>query len=151
LKTTIYGVRKSDIEAIKTKKNWVNIEDHIASQLKVVDHKLMMSLAIQAVDNFNLISYNEAIVNAIDPKSPYAKLVTQFKGFDKVKYSEVSLKRLCNRYAAGVNFSPEAFVQKFIDEGATIEKRYPLLSYLRSAPNKEVADYINLIDTSKGI
>jgi hypothetical protein len=151
LQKTIYGVRKGDIEAIKTQKNWVNIEDHISASLKVVDNKLMMSLAIQAVDNYNLIRYNDSIVNAIDPNSPYAKLVTQFKGFDKVKYSEHSLKRLCNRYAAGVNFSPEAFVQKFVDEGATIDKRYPLLAYLSSVPNTEVAAYINLIDTTKGI
>ena len=151
LQKTIYGVRKGDIEAIKTQKNWVNIEDQIAKSLAVVDNKLMMSLAIQAVDNYNLISYNEAIVNAIDPNSPYAKLVMQFKGFDKIKYSELSLRRLCNRYANGTNFSPEAFVQKFVSEGSAIDKRYPLLAYLRSAPNTEVADYINLIDTTKGI
>ena len=152
LKQTIYGVRKSDINAIKNKKNWVNIETHIASQLKVVDHKLMMSLVMQAVDNFNLLSYTANIVDAIaNPNSPYLKLVNQFKGYEKIRYSEHSLKRLCNRYAPGVNFSPEAFVQKFVNECATIDKRYPLLAYLRSAPNAEVAEYVNMVDTQKGI
>jgi hypothetical protein len=153
LKTTIYGVRKGDIEFIRTQSNWVNIEEHIAKVLsKPIDNKLVMSLVLQAVDNFNLLQYTYNIVSAVtNPNSPYTKLVTQFKGYDKVRYSEQSLKRLCNRYAPGVKFSPEAQVQKFVDECSAISKRYPLLAYLRSAPNAEVADYINLIDTTKGI
>jgi hypothetical protein len=153
LQTTIYGVRKGDIEFIRTQKNWVNIEDHISNVLsKPFDNKLLMSLVLQAVDSFNLLQYNDNIVNSVtNPSSPYTKLVMQFKGYDKIKYSEQSLKRLCNRYATGVTFNPEAQVQKFVNECATISKRYPLLTYLRSAPNAEVADYVNLIDTQKGI
>jgi hypothetical protein len=153
LKTTIYGVRKGDIEFIKTQKNWINIEDHIVSILnKPIDNKLVMSLVLQAVDSFNLLQYTSNIVNAVtNPNSPYVKLVSQFEGFEKIKYSDLSLKRLCNRYAPGVTFSPEAQVQKFTDECATISKRYPLLAYLRSAPNAEVAEYVNLIDTQKGV
>ena len=152
LQHTIYGVRKGDIEFIQTKQNWVNIEDHISASLKVVDHKLMMSLALQAIDSFNLLSYNSNIVAQVNDKtSPYLALVNQFIGFEKIRYSENSLKRLCNRYAPGVNFSPEAFVQKFVDEASAVSKRYPLLAYLRSAPNAEVAEYINLIDTQKGV
>jgi hypothetical protein len=153
LKTTIYGVRKGDIEFIKTQKNWINIEDHIVSILnKPIDNKLVMSLVLQAVDSFNLLQYTSNIVNSVtNPNSPYVKLVSQFEGFEKIKYSDLSLKRLCNRYAPGVTFSPEAQVQKFTDECATISKRYPLLAYLRSAPNAEVAEYVNLIDTQKGV
>jgi hypothetical protein len=153
LKTTIYGVRKGDIEFIRTQKNWINIEDHIATVLaKPIDNKLVMSLVLNAVDSFNLLQYNSNIVDSVtNPNSPYTKLVTQFKGFDKVRYSELSLKRLCNRYANGVTFNPEAIVQKFVGECATISKHYPLLAYLRSAPNTDVADYVNLIDTQKGI
>lgn len=152
LKQTIYGVRKGDIAFIKTQKNWVNIEDHISASLKVVDNKLMMSLAVQAIDSYNHMQYNKRIVNAItDTNSSYVKFVTQFVGHDKIKYSESSLKRLCNRYAPGVNFNPEAFVKKFVDECATVSKQYPLLAYLRSAPDEEVAKYINMIDTQKGI
>jgi hypothetical protein len=153
LKTTIYGVRKGDIEFIKTQKNWVNIEDHIIGVLaKPIDNKLIMSLVLQAIDNFNLLSYNSNIVDKVaDQTSPYVKLVTQFKGFEKIKYSELSLKRLCNRYAPSVTFSPEAQVQKFVDECSVISKHYPLLQFLRSAPNSEVAEYINLIDTTKGV
>jgi hypothetical protein len=153
LQTTIYGVRKGDIEFIRTQTNWVNIEDHVANELaKPIDNKLVMSLVLYAVDSFNLLQYNSNIVSAVtNPVSPYTKLVTQFKGFDKIKYSEVSLKRLCNRYAQGVTFNPEAQVQKFVDGCSDISKRYPLLQFLRSAPNSDVAEYINLIDTQKGV
>jgi hypothetical protein len=153
LKTTIYGVRKGDIEFIKTQPNWINIEDHITKELaKPIDNKLVMSLVMQAVDNFNLLQYTYNIVSAVtNTNSPYTKLVTQFKGYDKIRYSELSLKRLCSRYAVGVTFNPEAQVQKFVDECSAISKRYPLLAYLRSAPNAEVAEYINMIDTQKGV
>jgi hypothetical protein len=111
-----------------------------------------MSLVMQAVDNFNLLQYNSNIVYCVTAaNSPYVTLVTQFKGFEKIRYSELSLKRLCSRYAQGVTFNPEAQVQKFVDECATISKRYPLLQFLRSAPNEDVAEYVNLIDTQKGI
>ena len=111
-----------------------------------------MSLVLQAVDNYNLLSYNSNIANAVtNPASPYLKLVKQFEGFEKIRYSEVSLKRLCSRYAPGVTFSPEAIVNKFTSECSVISKHYPLLAYLRSAPNAEVAEYVNLIDTQKGI
>lgn len=152
LKKTIYGVRKSDIEYIRTQKNWINIEDYIAQSLTVIDQKLIMGLVLNAIDNVNLMQYNNTIIsNVTNPNSPYVKLVSQFKGFEKVKYNEQSMKRLCNRYAPGVNFSPEAVVQKFVNECATINKHYPLLPYLRSAPNQAVADYVNLIDTQKGV
>jgi len=149
---TIYGVRKGDIEFIKTQKNWINIEDHITKELNSIDNKLTMSLVLQAVDNFNLLSYNDNIVyNVEDKNSPYVKLVMQFKGFEKIKYSEQSLKNLCRMYATHVTFNPQTTVDKFVAECKEIYQRYPLLQYLRSAPNHEVGNYINLIDTQKGV
>jgi hypothetical protein len=149
---TIYGVRKGDIEFIKTQKNWVNIEDHIATQLSSIDNKLVMSLVLQAVDNFNLLQYNSTIAFGVtDINSPYMKLITQFKGFEKIKYSEQSLKNLCRMYAKSVSFNPQDTVDKFVEQCKVVSQRYPLLAYLRSAPNAEVADYINVIDTQKGI
>jgi hypothetical protein len=149
---TIYGVRKGDIEFIKTQKNWVNIEDHIAKELSAIDNKLVMSLVLQAVDSFNLLSYNSTIAFGItDVKSPYTELTSQFKGFEKIKYSEQSLKNLCRMYAKNVSFNPQDTVDKFVEQCKVVSQRYPLLAYLRSAPNAEVSAYINLIDTQKGI
>jgi len=153
LQTTIYGVRKGDIEYIRAQKNWVNIEDHIAKELaKPIDHKLIMSLVLQAVDSFSNTSYNNNIVTQIaNAKSPYNVFVNKLNGFEKIRYSEQSLKRLCQRYAQGTKFSPEAEVQKYVSECIAVTNRYPLLQYLRSVPSTELADYINMIDTQKGI
>jgi hypothetical protein len=149
---TVYGVRKGDIEFIQTQKNWVNIETHIAKKLSTIDNKLIMSLVLQSIDSFNLCQYNDSIVFSVESlNSPYVKLVTQFKGFEKVKYSEQSLKNLCRMYAKNVTFNPQATVEKFEAECKVIHQRYPLLAYLRSAPSHEVSAYINLIDTQKGV
>jgi hypothetical protein len=77
--------------------------------------------------------------------------VNKLKGFDKIRYNEQSLKRLCNRYAQGATFNPEAQVQKYVEECKQVQARYPLLAYLRSVPSDELANYINIIDTQKGV
>ena len=138
---------------IKTQKNWVNIETHIAAVLsKPIDNKLVMSLVLQAIDNNHNVSYNYNVTSRVtNANSPFVQFVTKLKGFDKIRYNEQSLKRLCDRYAQGVTFSPEAQVQKYVEECAKVNARYPLLQYLRSVPSTELADYINVIDTQKGI
>ena len=111
-----------------------------------------MSLVLQAVDNFNLLQYNDNIVYNVESKdSPYVKLVMQFKGFEKIRYSEQSLKNLCRMYASNVTFNPQDTVDTFMAQCKVVYERYPLLQYLRSAPNQEVGAYINLIDTQKGV
>ena len=152
LKKHIYGVRKGDIEFIKTQKNWVNIEDYIPQELSKIDNKLTMSLVLQAVDSFNLLSYNSNIVYHVESTdSPYVKLVKQFSGFEKIKYSEQSLKNLCRLYAKNVTFNPQDTVDTFMAQCKVVYDRYPLLQYLRSAPNEQVAEYINLIDKKEGV
>jgi hypothetical protein len=153
LQTTIYGVRKTDIEFIKTKKNWINIEDRIVQELaKPIDNKLIMSLVLYAIDDHDNILYNDTVAYHIEnTKSPYMQFIAKLKGFDKIRYSERSLQRLCSRYASGVAFNPEAKVKSFVDECNAIVQRYPLLQYLRSVPSEELANYINVIDAQKGI
>ena len=152
LKVHVYGVRKSDLEFIQSQKNWINIEDHIASELSKLDNKLTMSMVLNTVDNFNLLQYNSNIVyNVESADSPYVKLVKQFMGFEKIRYSEQSLKNLCQLYAKNVTFNPQTTVDKFEAECKKVSNHYPLLQYLRSAPSEEVSAYINLIDTQKGV
>jgi len=61
------------------------------------------------------------------------------------------LRNLCNLYAKNVSFNPQATVEKFEAECKNVYAQYPLLQYLRSAPNEEVSVYINMIDTQKGV
>jgi hypothetical protein len=153
LQTTIYGVRKGDIEFIRSQKNWVNIEEHIVQELvKPIDKKLIMSLVLQAIDGYHNVSYNRSILADITNKnSPYAVFVNKLEGFEKIRYNEQSLKRLCNLYANGTKFNPEAQVQQYVKECRAVTQQYPLLAYLRGIPSYELANYINMIDTQKGV
>jgi hypothetical protein len=152
LNTVIYGVRKGDIEAIKTQKNWVNIEDYISKQLSNVNKQSLIGLAMSAIDSHDFIEYNTSIVDHVtNPNSPYLKLVNQFKGFTKVRYNEHSFQRLCSRYTKSMATDPKAVIELFINESSAVNKQYPLLSSIRGASKKEVAEYINLVDQVKGI
>jgi len=109
-------------------------------------------LVLQAIDNFNNISYNFNVTSRItNANSPYVAFVTKLKGFEKIRYNEQSLKRLCQQYAKNVSFNPEAQVQQYVEEVRQIQARYPLLQYLRSVPSDELANYVNMIDTQKGV
>ena len=149
LKMDIYGVRKGDIEFIKTQKNWVNVEDFIADELtKPVDNKLVMSLVLERIDGMYNFKYNLDIENK---NSPYKIFVNKIKGFEKIRYSSESLRRLCSTHAKSVQFNPEAQVAQYYDEAKVVQERYPLLAYLRSVPDTELQVYIDMIDTQKGV
>lgn len=153
LRTDIYGVRKSDMAWVLSQTNWINIEDHIKTVLaKPIDNKLVMSLVLQAIDNYYNVTYNSIIVDAIaNDKSPYKVFLNKLKGFEKIRYSESSLKRLCERYAPSVTFSPEAQVESFRKECHAVQNRYPLLGYMSRVPAGELVEYINMVDTQKGV
>ena len=149
---TIYGVRKTDIAAIKTQKNWVNIEDYISGVLKNMTDNQVMGLVMQALDDKHISIYNTNIVSkVIDPKSPYTEFTTKFKGVERVKHTEHSLRMLTNRYAKGSNFDVYAVITKFEHECKSVHERYPLLKYSYGARDVDLADYINLIDNVKGV
>ncbi len=153
INVTVHGVRKGDIEFIKTQKNWINIEDHLTLVLNnPIDDKFIMSLVIQAVDNYSNISYNKDTVKQITlTNSPYRVFVNKLRGFEKIRYSERSLRDLCRRYAEKVEFDPQVQIQKYVNECRDLHQRYPLLAYMRGVPGSELAAYINLIDATNPV
>ena len=150
LSINVYGVRKGDIEFIKTQKNWINIEEHITQELSAIDNKFIMGLVAYKVDSLCHLRYNSAIVSkVVDVNSPYVELVKQFKGFELVSYNEFSLKSLCEKYVKDTTSNPQDTINKFLVQCGFVYKQYPLLHYLRNATYSEVADYINLINTQR--
>ena len=146
----IYGVRKSDIEFIKTQPNWKPVSTYIADVLTNASQSKKLSLAIGMIDRGNLLQYNSSIVNLVDSKSPYAKAMNTLKDTTKVYCSEYSIKRLCDRFK--VNFDFAQLQEAIIKESRDVYERYPLLNSLNSSSYSEaVAEYINLIDEKKGI
>ena len=152
----IYGVRKSDIEAIKLFKNWVNIEEHISKKLNASNSdSVLMSLVRSKLDNTDVLTYtnNAEVLKAVNANSPYAKFVAQFKGVDKVSKSMFNIERLFKNFAPNAKLDPYALTVKYQGDLNEVNRRYPLLTKLNSyrVNADDIAEYINLVDDKKGL
>jgi hypothetical protein len=155
-KGEIYGVRKGDIEEIKKRKNWINLEQHIEKVLNSQDNaKLLKSVVKARVEDYGLLELSTpTAMSLIDNKeSPFVKLVMEFKAVDKFKGNQYNLSSLFSKFAPKANLSPEALIVKYDQEFSTLARRYPLLTKLNSYRTNasDIAEYINLIDAKKGI
>jgi hypothetical protein len=153
LNVPVYGVRKGDIEFIKTQKNWINIEQHLKKTLLSVKEAELKRLVLSTIDKAKILQYNNTIVDNVENKdSAFLKVATMFKGVSKIDgFSQTSLQRLCRRYAKELELTKiETTIE---NECAAVLARYPLLSGLEiyRLNNLAVAEYINLIDTKKGV
>jgi hypothetical protein len=152
----IYGVRKSDIEEIKKKPNWKNFEEHIVEKLAAKDNsKLLMSLVKSGLEKADILGFvnNRMVLDNIDANSPYAKLISMFVKVDKFTGNRYNIDRLFRKFAPSANLSPDALVTKYQTELDAVNSRYPLLSKLSTyrVEASDIAEYISLIDQSKGI
>lgn len=148
----VYGVRKSDIEVIKTQKNWVDLEEHLTQVLNNLTPDSVTNLVLNSLDNSNIVRYNTAIVSAVtSKKSPYLKLVNKFKDIQRVSYRDSAIRFLLNTFAPTVEI--QSLVEAVKTEINAVSTRYPLLANIRNYDycSPEIAEYINLIDKSKGI
>jgi hypothetical protein len=147
---TIYGVRKSDIDYIKTQKNWVELDKLIVTHLDKLDKENVMGLVKQQLDIEDLIKYNSGYINS---NSPFLKLVNLFKdvkAVDSTKQNAIQI--LCKHYNVATKTNPEALIAQYTKEVSDIQSRYPLLKNLGwNVDKSHVAEYINLIDQTKGV
>lgn len=146
----IYGVRKGDIEFIKTQKNWVELDKFILEKLSKIDKENVMGLVKQALDIEELEKYNSTYINQ---DSPFVKLVNTFKNIKAVDSRiQQSTQWLCKMYEVKTNTSPQALIDNYTQEVEVVKKRYPLLKHLSTynIDKSAVAEYINLID-QKGV
>ncbi len=152
-KGDVYGVRKGDIEFIKTQPNWINFEDHIVAVLSQLKESDLAGTVLSAVDQYDFAQYNESIAKRIEnPNSPLLVLMNKFKGVEKVKYNKHNFSQLTRRYAKNLTFNPEALSEKVIGECKAVYDRYPLLENVRYRDRSDaIAEYINLIDAKKGV
>jgi len=152
---TIYGVRKTDIEWVKTQKNWVNLDDYIKGKLSQLGQNDVMGLVKKAIDWNDIYSYN-AVSHVTDANSPYVKLYNVFKDVKAEDQSrKTSLETLCRNYRVQTqaNIDPSALIDKYQNEVNGIYVRYPLLKKISkySVEGADIGEYINLIDAKKGV
>ena len=152
---TVYGVRKTDLENIKGKTNWVNLDDYLRAELAkpgIINVKGIIKEAIDYNAYFKFAYVQNDITNA---NSPYLKLFNEFAGATAVNKTVLDgFQRLCIIYdikAGNVNVTDE--VAKYKKEMNAVEARYPLLNSLDQyfRDSQAVAEYINAIDMLKGI
>lgn len=151
----IYGVRKTDIEWVKTQKNWVNLDEHVTDKLAKLGQADVLGLVKQSIDWKDLYQYN-ATKHIANKSSPYLVLFNTFKDVkesdDKMRQS---LEWLCRQYkvATSTNVDPATLIDKYNKEVETIIKRYPLIKGLSkySTEGADLAEYINIIDQTKGV
>jgi len=147
----VYGVRKGDIEFIKTQKNWINIETFIVGKLAKIDDSFLMGLVMSELDRFDMVRYNVSLEKEItDKESPYVKFALKFKDVKEVSYSEYNLNRLCQKFAPNAKISTQALKAATVKECQVVYDSYPLFKNLSYGQNNAgVAEYINLINASK--
>jgi hypothetical protein len=151
----IYGVRKTDIEWVETQKNWINLDSHIMGKLSQLGQSDVMGLVKQSIDWRELFQYN-ATKYVLNINSPYMELFNTFKDISESdKGVRQSLEWLCRQYKVSTsnNVDPATLIDLYDNKVETIKQRYPLMKNLskHSVNGKDIAEYINLIDSSKGI
>ena len=90
----------------------------------------------------------------VNQDSPLAKIVNTFKDVQAIDSRvENATSWLCRQYDVKTNTSPQAMIDKYKQEVIDVKNRYPLLKNLSgySIDKSAVAEYINLIDQSKGV
>ena len=147
----IYGVRKTDLAWVQKQKNWVQADKFITKALKAVQQQDLDAMAKNSIDIPRSFKYNSIVVEKLTPQSPFRVLVEKFKAVDKVTFNPSSLNRLLSKFSnKKVDF--EGVVAEFKKSVETAKARYPLLAHIDHYTSETlIADYINLIDTTKGI
>ena len=146
---TIHGVRRKDIDLVKTQANWVNLNDHVKTKLAAVNMDNVMSLVKDAIDYKTVFRYAS---DQISSSSPYYQLYAEFKDVTSMDYYRRSaLERLLAMYKLKVQQTdPSLLIQQYKSKVAEITARYPMLQYLSNygVSARVVADYIYLVDST---
>jgi hypothetical protein len=112
-----------------------------------------MSLVKSGLNHADIFGFvdNRMVLDGIDTKSPYAKLVSMFVKVDKFTGNRYNIDRLFRKFAPKANLSPDALVTKYQTELDAVNSRYPLLNKLSTyrVEASDIAEYINLIDAKK--
>lgn len=150
----IYGVRKTDAEAIKAMKNWVPLDTLVESKLAALGNDHVMGIVKQAIGFDSAFHWN--VKAKVPATSPYTTFTSVFNGIKEADGTVLSnLQALCRLYkvSTATTAEPTALIDKYEAEKQAILTRYPLLKALSrySAETSEVAEYINMTDTVKPV
>lgn len=152
-KITVHGVRKGDIEFIKSQENWVNLEEHIVKELRALDHS---QLNMKWIDMEEGLRYSSNVAEHIDNlSSPYLNLTKKFTGvIPSGSLERETINGLFKMFFIEGQGSKIVTLQAELSkQGRAVYDRYPLLKMLSGyyGNGQAVAEYINLVDAAKGV
>jgi hypothetical protein len=151
---TIYGVRRGDIEAVKAMKNWVELDTLVESKLAALGTAHVMGIVKQAIGFEG--AFHWRLKGQVPATSPYMTFATIFKDVKEADGVVTSnLQALCRLYkvATATTAEPTALIADYQAKKDAIMARYPLLSAVSrySVETKDIAEYINMVDTVKPV
>lgn len=152
-KITVHGVRKGDIEFIKSQENWINLEDHIIEELAKLDHSQMN---MKWIDMEEGLRYNVDVAEHVsNAASPYLMLTKKFMDVVQIgAHERENMNTLFKMFAIeGQGLKITTLQTDLNKEGREVYGRYPLLKMLAGhyGNGRAVAEYINLVDSAKGV
>jgi hypothetical protein len=125
----VYGVRKTDIEAIKKKKNWKPFDGHIYDTLTNLTTKIGMAMVMERLDRQAIFDYNiqELCDGIVLQNSPAKVSLQNFAGLPKM--SGISwLRMLMSRLKMEPTVNVDALVDDYKGKLRNLHNRYPLVS-----------------------
>lgn len=162
LNKPVYGVRKGDLEAIKSKPNWVNVNDYLVTTLAkpdMINLKGVIKEAIGFNTYYKAVIFGQGSLSEItNPDSPYLKMYNEFISVQSVSQTVCNaVQTLCTIYKVnGGGTDPKDEVAAYNKKLNEIKLRYPLLNELHSPSSvsariKNIVEYVNAIDLLKGV
>jgi len=149
---TIYGVRKSQLDYIKSLPNWVNLDDYIKDQLANMKvNTLGLVKEHIGFDNYYNVDH---VIDYIDDSSPFKKLWLELANVTSVSCTRASA---LNYLAVMYNLKTcednvESLIKEYNNKLEDIRRRYPLYEVSRNLNRidyKHLVEYITAIDMLK--
>lgn len=149
----VLGVRKSDMEEVQKSANWINVEKYIEQSLTTLDNNLVMNMVVRDLGRSVFTTYNYETSKLVDSTSPFMLFNSKFKGVVRTEHNDHALRTIYRVYGTAVNLvKPEEVIAEMTDELQKLNNRYPMLKHIgNNTPEADVASYIKMIDTLKGI
>jgi hypothetical protein len=130
----------------KARPNWIWVEEKIKEETaKVSDAHVRGMVAAGILDHYSVRAYTNAMIaNKVKPTSDYAKFAKACNSIKRATGEVAELTTLCGAYGKSVQV--EAVKKELEDAKKLIMAKYPLIKNLSGADDKDVADYINMVD-----
>ena len=145
----LYGVRKADIDKVKSLPNWINVEDFIVSTLTKLDDKFWQSVLLsEFLEDFKFLGYHlnrNQLQASCAADSLFRQVVWDFAGLSPVRSDTYWMDRLLAAYTPGKNNPLEKFRSKIREQCYRVDEAYPLLKYVGTADKMGPSDKVNNI------